>query len=260
MRLFCLGRVRTLLLLGALLAAPLFSGCPAPGDRPDVAEVEETRYRDAKNLQRQGRYAQALTEYLKVIDARELAPESHLEAGQLYLKHMGDPVYAIYHFRKYLEQNADSPQAEQVRQLIQTAEKEFARGFPARPFNDQIERQDLLELVDQLRQENQNLREQLAMANTRLGQLQTAPRQRELEPAEGFYNNPQTTPQQPQAQPRQPPATTRTHVVQPGDTLSSISRQYYGTPSRWEDIFAANRGVIPNANSLRVGTELRLPE
>ncbi|MEO6434592.1 MAG: LysM peptidoglycan-binding domain-containing protein, partial [Tepidisphaeraceae bacterium] len=51
----------------------------------------------------------------------------------------------------------------------------------------------------------------------------------------------------------------RTHNVGQGDTLSSISRQYYGTSNRWQDILAANRDVLRNERDLVVGRTLRLP-
>jgi chromosome segregation ATPase len=51
----------------------------------------------------------------------------------------------------------------------------------------------------------------------------------------------------------------RTHVVVLGDTLGRISRQSYGTPSRWDEILRANRDVIKNENVLTVGMTLRIP-
>ena len=51
----------------------------------------------------------------------------------------------------------------------------------------------------------------------------------------------------------------RTHVVIEGDTLSKISKDAYGTPSRWEDILKANKGVIKNDKSLVIGSTLTLP-
>ena len=61
-----------------------------------------------------------------------------------------------------------------------------------------------------------------------------------------------------------PPAATtssgpRVHVVQLGDSLFKISQQYYGQASRWDEIAAANRDVLPNPNQLVVGTPLRIP-
>ena len=51
----------------------------------------------------------------------------------------------------------------------------------------------------------------------------------------------------------------RTHVIAAGDTLSKISKKYYGTPDRWTEILAANRDVLKNENSLVVGRTIRIP-
>lgn len=83
---------------------------------------------------------------------------------------------------------------------------------------------------------------------------------------------------QPQTPPRTPPATqapTRTaqapvapapvaagnkrHTVQPGDTLSKISQQYYGNRTRVKDIYAANRSVMKSETDLKPGMILRIP-
>lgn len=54
--------------------------------------------------------------------------------------------------------------------------------------------------------------------------------------------------------------TTRFHIVQKDETLSSISQQYYGTASRWQKILAANEQTIKDANRIRPGTKLIIPE
>jgi nucleoid-associated protein YgaU len=50
-----------------------------------------------------------------------------------------------------------------------------------------------------------------------------------------------------------------THTVVRGDTLSSISQQYYGSSSRWRFLYEANKATIPNPNQLAVGMELIIP-
>jgi len=55
------------------------------------------------------------------------------------------------------------------------------------------------------------------------------------------------------------PAEPRTHVVAEGDTLTRISRKYYGTSSRWEEILNANHGVLKDEKSLVVGSTLKIP-
>lgn len=54
-------------------------------------------------------------------------------------------------------------------------------------------------------------------------------------------------------------ATGRTHVVQKGDTLYSLARQYYADQKRWRDIYNANRARISDPNSIKVGTKLIIP-
>jgi nucleoid-associated protein YgaU len=47
--------------------------------------------------------------------------------------------------------------------------------------------------------------------------------------------------------------------VQRGDTLSILSRQYYGTSAKWRDIYNANRDILKSENeTLRIGMELRI--
>ena len=49
------------------------------------------------------------------------------------------------------------------------------------------------------------------------------------------------------------------YVVRSGDTLRAIARQFYADENAWEAIYAANRTVIPNPDSLEVGTRLTIP-
>jgi nucleoid-associated protein YgaU len=53
-----------------------------------------------------------------------------------------------------------------------------------------------------------------------------------------------------------PPAT---YVVQEGDSLWGISVRIYGDPDQVEELFAANQDVLPTANALSVGMELKVP-
>ena len=54
--------------------------------------------------------------------------------------------------------------------------------------------------------------------------------------------------------------TEKFHIVRKGETLSEISRKYYGSANKWQKILDANRNVISNANKLRPGTKLIIPE
>ncbi len=259
-------------------------GCQPTENLPFATEIDEPLYRRGMQLLRGGRSQEALEAFLKVVEKRGGdAPESHLECGILYLQYIKDPVAAIYHFRKYLALRPTSPQASRTRELIETATKEFARTLPAGPFEGQVERLDLRDTVARLQQENFQLKEQIAQLRGLPASMrpQVSPRT----PAAGFsaaddeeqeaalasepeiapalpVAAPKLTPQGPAAQqaPTPPVPSGRMHTVQKGDSLYSISRQYYGSGGKVAELVAANRGILQDRNTpLKIGMQLRVP-
>lgn len=252
------------LFVGALIA---LGGC-APGDVEVVEETNEKQYQLGQDYKNQGRMEDALGAFQRVIRARLDAPESHLEAGYIYLRTMKDPVRAIYHFDRYLQLKPQSPQAAQVRQLIETAQKEFARQLPAQPYEGELDRIDLMDLVKTLKEENDSLKRDLMTAQARVEQLEnvlgqarraspapTTPSAQSGGPTVRLSSNEQA----PSSDQPSPSSAPRTYTVQSGDTLSAISRRFYGTPSRWIDIYQANRDRLSSESALRVGQEIRIP-
>ncbi|HLP10251.1 MAG TPA: LysM peptidoglycan-binding domain-containing protein [Opitutaceae bacterium] len=275
------------------------TGCQPDENLPFASEVDEPHYRRGTQLLRGGRSQEALEAFLKVIEKRAGdAPESHLECGILYLQHIKDPVAAIYHFRKYLALRPTSPQAPRARELIETAMKEFARTLPAKPFEGQVERLDLMETVERLQKENYQLKEQIAQlrglppSSRPLASTTTTPdassESEENSVSAAGEEEPEPAPMIPVPTPATRPAaaasvtqqsagagntatpatvasqspapTGRVHTVQKGDSLFSISRQYYGNGSRVNDIVAANRGLLQDRNTpLKIGMQLKLP-
>lgn len=51
----------------------------------------------------------------------------------------------------------------------------------------------------------------------------------------------------------------RYHTVLKGETLSSISRKYYGTPNHWQLIYKANTSIISNPDVITPGQRLLIP-
>jgi len=45
----------------------------------------------------------------------------------------------------------------------------------------------------------------------------------------------------------------------PGDTLSNISKRFYGSPNEYMKIFDANRDQLTDPNKIQVGQELKIP-
>ncbi len=228
------------------------------------------------------------------------AAESHLDAATLYHRHIKDPISAIYHYRRYREMRPNTEQARLALQSIEACIRDFARNLPARPMDNQVERTRIMDSEDRLRRENLQLKEQLAAARAAILDTTRQSSLGVNEPSQGGfaidapepaiaavprvaapepeYSAPvAVTPIQPipvppppvrtqspvQAVQTPPPVSTagmRRHIVQKGDTLQLISVRYYGTRSRFRDIYAANRDVMPNEGTLRIGMELRIPQ
>lgn len=55
------------------------------------------------------------------------------------------------------------------------------------------------------------------------------------------------------------PEKPRTYTVVKGDNLSRLAKRFYGSTSRWRDIYEANRDLVQDPNLLRIGWELVIP-
>lgn len=282
----------------ALGLALLGAGC---GDRegpPLPAETDDPYYVQGKQLQRQGRNAEALNAFLKVIDRRgeNPSPESHLEAALVYLHHTKDPLAACYHFRRYLKAHPNSKQAPYVLGMVEAAKREFARTLPGRPLEDQSVRLAVDEEVGKLRRENEELRAEVAvlrgggaMPVSRLPRLITLPPEVISAPsaspppvtavlgppvvpgpaspqiAQNSVPVPARMPASEAKSTRAGPAPVATKAAAPGRTHKVAAKDtLYAIARRYsvkvEDIVAANLTTVPRVNSpLRVGTVLRIP-
>jgi len=227
-----------------LLASLLVSACRT--DVSSLTEGSDSSFNEAEDLKNGDRdkKTRALQLYLKVIDQYRAAPQSHMQVGLLYLDpDVGDPdpISAIYHFKKCLEfiPDIESDLGKRVKAQIVRAEKMFMRTLPGDPYNDRVLNNDQVEeLIKSLRKENEVLRAKLqALTNT----------SRELSLQEPNQN---TSPRG---------TNNRKYKVQQGDTLFSIANKRYGDPSRWREIYEANRHVMKRENDLHPGLELVIP-
>jgi nucleoid-associated protein YgaU len=52
---------------------------------------------------------------------------------------------------------------------------------------------------------------------------------------------------------------TQWHIVEKGETLSKISKKYYGDPNLYMKIFEANKDILKNPDLIKIGQKLRIP-
>lgn len=55
------------------------------------------------------------------------------------------------------------------------------------------------------------------------------------------------------------PVERRVYVVQPGDTLSIISKKCYGSPLLWKKIYVANQHIIRQPENIKAGQKILIP-
>jgi len=148
---------------------------------------------------------------------------------------LNDPVSALHHFKRYLSLSPNGPHANEVKNSMKHDE---VAALTALSGDSVITRSE----VARLRNENLNLREEL---EARTGLSRVASEKSQATDASSRKNASKKA--------------DRTYVVQPGDTLFSISRKFYKSPKHWKDIRDANEKNIRDPKSLTVGQTLIIP-
>jgi LysM repeat protein len=108
--------------------------------------------------------------------------------------------------------------------------------------------------VSRLAAENGQLRIRLSLQSPVPGSAKAAPMRPEQAPAAAAASA--AAPAQAAAP---APQAVKTYVVVEGDTLTKISRKFYGTSAKWQDILDANRGSVKDEKGLVVGSTLTIP-
>ncbi|HAL92529.1 MAG TPA: hypothetical protein DCM68_05830 [Verrucomicrobia bacterium] len=217
----------------AALCLALAAGCgPASAERREARDRHLRRALEAKASEDIDR---AIELCHKALERKPDLALAHRELGLMLDNYRQDYAAALYHYRRYLELRPDAKNRAAVEDLIRHCRISFAAEIEESPDELKRDLQSRNERIAALELEVAALREQLGAAPRPVAAPSEAPR---------------------------PPAaaTAQVHVVQAGENLGAISTRYYGTPAKWQAIFNANRDRVPDANNLRVGTRLDIPQ
>jgi LysM repeat protein len=230
-----------------MMTVLMFVGCDDSKDSgARTVELDDPEFRQGLTYEKQHESRRALECFLRVIDARKGAAESHLEAGRMYID-LKDPLPAIYHFNEYIRLKPTSDQSKIVRQMIKTADKLYLEQIPGRPLEpDAVGSTDQYAQLQKLRSENDKLRRENAEL-TRVNKVNELP----------VSNSSPTTSSKTVSTGTK---TSTTYIIKATDTLSSISRKFYGTDTRKTDIYNANKTKIKNPSKLVVGVTIEIPQ
>jgi nucleoid-associated protein YgaU len=190
------------------------------------------RIKDADASVAQGDYLQAIGLYEAVLDGTAASADIHYKLGLLYDDKLNDPLNALHHFKRYVSLAPDGAHAKEVREFIKRDETTLLTSLSGDSLVTRSE-------AARLKNENLTLRRQIEERGAKKPIEETSARQTP-------ENKPSTHEK-------------RTYVVTKGDTLFSISRKFYKSPSRWKEILEANRSRVDSPSKLSPGTTLTIP-
>ncbi|NOY83078.1 MAG: LysM peptidoglycan-binding domain-containing protein [Kiritimatiellaeota bacterium] len=217
-------------------------------------------------LRKQDRYAEAAEALEKCLRLSPASAGADLQLATLYEDHLDDPLRAVLHYRAYLTKRPKADNAALVRQWRSRAEvnllRELAAQHPGvvpeqRPGGGPESAARITEREKRLAQRIKELNTEVLALRGELRMLTSAtaaptPRRQRTAPKP-------PGPTSPSAASTVPASEVRVYVVREGDTLSRISRKYYGTSRYWGKLRDANSAVLHGSDRLAPGMRLRLP-
>ncbi len=206
---------------------------------PGPAQVRK----DAEQKAKAGDYMAAINLYETALDGTAASADIHYQLALLYDDQMQDPANALHHFKRYLTLAPTGARAQEAKAFMKRDELALITSLSGDAVVTRTE-------AARLRNENLKLRE----AND-LGALQA----RNAAAAEKGTRLSKKEQRAAAAAGKKNAGPPRSHQVQGGDTLFSLSRKYYGSPDRWKDILQANRKAVDDPGKLKVGQTLTIP-
>lgn len=211
------------------LAALTFPACDRLFDKGSREEVDAAAKKTAA-----GDFRGAVAFYEAALDGTAKTAEVHYKLAMLYDAKLKSPLDALHHMDRYLELAPTGSHARDAKAYQKEGEikllTKLSKGSP-------VTQQDAV----RIKNDNQALREQLA-----------ALRAQKAVPA-GSRNA------KGEAVQKTIPPGSRTHTVQPGETLSMIAQKFYKNKDRWKDIQDANFNSLDGTVKIRPGMTLIIP-
>lgn len=241
------------LLLAATIA--MLCGCEDGSLQLPQARRTEAMARDAVQ---EGDFPRAVRIYEAILDGTPKTADAHYDLGLIFDDKLSEPVSALHHYRRFLRMaDENHPRRAEVQGFVKRIELVMATQTVDSGIVTKREAARLRNENLRLEEANRTLRTELAVAKRRAETVAKAAPSTSSPPptdARGFSTNPAT-----RAAEQAVGAETRTYVVQKGDTLASISRRFYNSPARWQDIADANQNQLNGSVNLKIGQILIIP-
>jgi LysM repeat protein len=204
--------------------------------------------KDADARSSEGNFLQAIDLYEKALDGSSRSADIHYRLALLYDDKLNDPLHALHHFKRYLTLAPNGPRAADVENFMKRDELALLTSLSGDSMMSRAE-------GVRLKNENLSLRKEIeerwahdratAGVTQKTGARETAAAQKKQE------SNPSAV--------KKAESHGRSYIVQPGDTLASISRKFYKTSSDWQRILKANSDTLSSPTKLKPGQRLMIP-
>lgn len=192
--------------------------------------------KDAEAKSSQGDYLHAISLYETALDGTTGTAEIHYKLGLLYDDKLNDPLNALHHFKRYLTLNPTGARAGEVKDFMKRDEIALLTNLSGDSVVTRAE-------AARLRNENLSLRKQIEERVLKGRAPEEKPQPNNMRAEKTNTSK----------------AGGQTYVVKPGDTLFSISRKFYKSPSRWKEIRDANQSTVGDSGKLQPGQSLIIP-
>ena len=226
-------------------------------------------------------YKEAIKYYKKYLELNPKSGYIHLKLASIYDENLKDPYSAIYHYREFLELSRNEQEKNEVKLWIELCERRVVSekqklslvelpkntdNLPAR--TPQIELQpktpSVAKEVVPAKVEEQIVKTEEKVTQIQVVQQTPAPKTIEVPPAPPQkvveeikkVEEPKkvSTPVAENEKDEFP----KEYIIKRGDTLSGISKKFYGTTRHYKKIMQANN--IVRANDLKIGKKIIIPK
>jgi len=198
--------------------------------------------KDADTRAAEGDFLGAIKLYESALDDSSRAADIHYRLALLYDDKMKEPLSALHHFKRFLALAPNGSRAEDAKNFMKRDELALVTSMSGDAVVSRAE-------AARLKNENLSLRKEIeeraAAARVTAAAEKSGSRGARGEKSAAAAKSAKTGP--------------RRHVVEAGDTLFSLSRQYYDSPDRWKDIKRANQSKLDGSGKLKVGQTLTIP-
>jgi LysM repeat protein len=229
----------------------LLSGCNKKSESIEKQEEKSTFIQQGKAFMENQDYDNAEISFKQAIEDNPLLPSPYFSLATIYQQYKPNPFNAIFYYSHFIEMSSDSEKTEIAKKQIKQVKVGIAKQV--------LERSGANKIANDLNREKAKNKELYKMVVALEKEVKAAKEAQTKAPVEGAVASSEAS-----RTTGSPTATSsgknQIYTVVAGDTLSKISKKYYGNSSQWDIIYDANRDRMKSASDLRVGQTLVIPQ